>query len=535
MPVLINETKLEISTITEQARAISEASLVSTDQIQVQEAEADEGDDSDSSPDTVVSAVPPVPSLTTSIWHLQDSTWNVPKVNCQVIIESPHAFTSPVAVACTELFANILKDVLSEFSYYADCAGLMYNLSATKGGLQVSFSGFHHKMPKLVERMADEMKKMCDGEGSLTEALFNRMKEKLMRSFANFKFWPPYFHAQVGAMLCCEEPKFSSTEKYLVLTHLSFNAFQAFCSLLLKPARTLILVHGNADNDAARQLGAIVTEKLNVSPLPDTQRIFRRCVDLQPNTHYIYRCSALLTNPEELNSCCNNIYYLPLTPSSLCPRDFVTAMMKARATVVLLAQILNEAAFDTLRTKEQLGYIVWTRPGWTCNHQQNLVITVQSSHKSPEYLDTRIEGFLREHYTDVVASMTPEQLAIHVQAVVEITLERPKNLDEETVRHWTEMTEGRYMFSSRSMLVVALKSLTLEDVKTSYSAFLLGETGVKTKFSSHYYGKGNEYPAVPTSSDGLPAVIITDTGRSKRTMPLQPFVDLQYIVSQLDQ
>ena len=64
-----------------------------------------------------------------------------------------------------------------------------------------------------------------------------------------------------------------------------------------------------------------------------------------------------------------------------------------QAALSVLANIIKEPAFDQLRTKEQLGYIVHTstKSQYGVN---GLRIIVQSHVKHPNGLDTRIEAFL---------------------------------------------------------------------------------------------------------------------------------------------
>jgi secreted Zn-dependent insulinase-like peptidase len=45
-------------------------------------------------------------------------------------------------MALTEVLADCLKDLLSEYSYYADCAELHYDVNLSKGGLHLTFNGF---------------------------------------------------------------------------------------------------------------------------------------------------------------------------------------------------------------------------------------------------------------------------------------------------------------------------------------------------------------------------------------------------------
>ena len=65
----------------------------------------------------------------------------MPKVNIRVRLDSYASFSSPIGVALTETFIECLQELLSEYSYYADCAGLSFKVELSKGGLLLRFSG----------------------------------------------------------------------------------------------------------------------------------------------------------------------------------------------------------------------------------------------------------------------------------------------------------------------------------------------------------------------------------------------------------
>jgi insulysin len=90
---------------------------------------------------------------------------------------------------------------------------------------------------------------------------------------------------------------------------------------------------------------------------------------------------------------------------------------------------MSEPAFDQLRTKEQLGYIVFT--GIKRLNQQYLALhlIVQSSHKDADFLDGRVEDFL-ENYREQLLALTEEAFAANVAAVIEKLVEKPKNIDQ---------------------------------------------------------------------------------------------------------
>jgi len=55
------------------------------------------------------------------------------------------------------LYVDLLKDSLNEYSYMAELAGLKYTVSATNYGLNLSVSGFSDKMDVLLETVVERM------------------------------------------------------------------------------------------------------------------------------------------------------------------------------------------------------------------------------------------------------------------------------------------------------------------------------------------------------------------------------------------
>lgn len=60
------------------------------------------------------------------VWYMKDNKWNVPKVNVTVSLESMYATATPLNVTMTEMLSKCLKEILNEYSYYADCAGRLH-------------------------------------------------------------------------------------------------------------------------------------------------------------------------------------------------------------------------------------------------------------------------------------------------------------------------------------------------------------------------------------------------------------------------
>ena len=117
-------------------------------------------------------------------------------------------------------------------------------------------------------------------------------------------------------------------------------------------------------------------------------------------------------------------------------------------TSAVLAQIITEPAFNVLRTREQLGYVVscsqWGTPGST---EAGIRIIVQSE-RTPAYLEERVDAFLDE-MQGTLEAMPEEEFVEHKRGMEKKWAEGPKNLKEETNRFWMHIDSGYHDFLRR--------------------------------------------------------------------------------------
>jgi insulysin len=103
----------------------------------------------------------------------------------------------------------------------------------------------------------------------------------------------------------------------------------------------------------------------------------------------------------------------------------------------------HEPAFDQLRTKEQLGYVVFSGSRTTVTTIGYRFIV--QSEKSPEYLESRIDSFLG-NYAAVLRDMSEADFEGHKRSLITKRLEKLKNLDQESGRHWTHIAGDYFDF-----------------------------------------------------------------------------------------
>ena len=230
-------------------------------------------------------------------------------------------------------------------------------------------------------------------------------------------------------------------------------------------------MHGNFElEDVHRMLVALEKPFQQSLPLPAVQRFSSNRTHLLPGSKSIIY-ERQVSNSENVNSAIE--YYVQIGDST--DRDL-------RTRLALFQQIVNEPAFDQLRTKEQLGYIVFS----SVRKQTGVVgfrILIQSE-KSPGFLETRIECFI-DSLQARLKEMTEDEFGKHKKALVTKLLERLKNLAQESSRLWNHINSGYYEFDQHLVDADLIQSLTLEDIKAFYEEYIHLNAANRRKMSVH--------------------------------------------------
>jgi len=104
----------------------------------------------------------------------------------------------------------------------------------------------------------------------------------------------------------------------------------------------------------------------------------------------------------------------------------------------LIGHLAYSSAYNQLRTKEQLGYIVSVYTRKTAGGTWGLTVVVQSSSKSPKYLEERIEAWLKA-FRQELEDKTPEDFAKEARGVVVQLKEEDTKLSSEVGSWWNEI------------------------------------------------------------------------------------------------
>ncbi|XP_046885005.1 insulin-degrading enzyme isoform X2 [Hypomesus transpacificus] len=448
------------------------------------------------------------------VWFKQDDKFFLPKACLNFEFFSRYLYADPLHCNMTYLFLRLLKDDLKEYTYAARLAGLTYGIASGMNAILLSVKGYNDKQDILLQKIIEKMATF-----EIDEKRFDIIKEAYMRSLNNFRAEQPHQHAMYYLRLLMTEVAWTKDELKEALDDVTLARLKAFIPQLLSRLHIETLLHGNITKESALGMMQMVEDKLiehaHTKPLLPSQLIRYREVQVPDGGWYVYQ-----QRNEVHNNCGIEIYYQ-------------TDMQSTHDNMLLelYCQIINEPCFNTLRTKEQLGYIVFSGPR-RANGVQGLRFIIQSE-KAPHYLESRVEAFLCTMEKSV-EDMSDEAFQKHIQALALRRLDKPKKLAAECAKYWGEIISQQYNFDRDNIEVAYLKTLTKENIIQFYRDLLAIEAPKRHKMSVHVLSREmdscpvvGEFPAqndvnlAPAPSLPQPELVENMT-EFKRSLPLFP-------------
>ncbi|KAJ3108951.1 Insulinase (Peptidase M16) [Phlyctochytrium planicorne] len=407
-------------------------------------------------------------SASIRLWHKKDDTYWVPKAKAFFALRTPLSYSTPMTCVMTRLFTELLEDDLNQFSYYADVAGLSYSLENNTEGLELHVLGYNDKLPKLVEKIFHSMKTLV-----VDPDRFKAIKEHLGRSYEDWKMEAPHQHASYYGSYVTQERLWTSDEKLEALkatSDITPADIQAFYPQLLSRLFVEGFVIGNVEVEEAKELAALIETHLAPKSFPSSVKEQTMRTLIIPTGHKVV-FERDVPNPNQPNSSIEFNVQIG---------DVVDDVLRIKT--MLLAQITKEPCFNVLRTKEQLGYIVFSGLRKQTG-MLGLRVIIQSE-RDPWWLEFRIFEFLKTLRT-MIADMPDEEYGKHVKALVSRLTEKDKNLNEEANRWWAHISSRYYDFNQNVRDAENVKTISKSDILAFFDQFLDPASPVVRKLSIH--------------------------------------------------
>ena len=378
------------------------------------------------------------------LWHKLDSTFKVPRTNAYFRLSLPASCSTPRAAALTHLTVKLLEDALCQESYLADVASLHYSIwFEGVSGVDIKVDGFSDKLPLLAKFIFKTLAGL-----QCTDDAWRRVHEALVRSYRNANT-KPMKHANYLRLQVLRRHAWSVDQVLTELERIAPSDSRAFLPELFSDIHIKALLFGNISKEEAVELGEAVRAVMSAAgtAIPSDRTIRLPC---HPTTHFVLSRPAV--NPEEENSVIES--YFQCGDTTLDPRQ--------RGLLDLIDQLLYEPCYNTLRTKEQLGYSVHSGPRLTYGIS-GLCIVIQSGVYDPCHLDARIDAFLSSFLT-TLREMSDEEFEKNREALLANKMIKDRNLGEAGDRAWDVLVSRGKNFKHREEEISLIRELRKEDV-----------------------------------------------------------------------
>uniref|UniRef100_A0A060T1A7 ARAD1C18700p n=1 Tax=Blastobotrys adeninivorans TaxID=409370 RepID=A0A060T1A7_BLAAD len=398
------------------------------------------------------------------IWHKKDDTFWIPKAEIHLGLHIPATYKSCADSVKSTLLIAVINDALVEFAYDAEMAGLKYDVSVIKGGVGITVGGFNHKLTVLLERILEKIRNF-----KVDPNRFELIKEKHQRHYRNFGYTVPYSLIGAYTHYLLSESSWSVPEKAKELESIQLADVEATLPEMLRQMQIEILAFGNIGKQEALNVGDLAAKYLKSDNLPVDQRGLLRSYLLPPKSAHYYEVE--LEDKENVNSAIE--YFLQVGSAT----DF-----DLKARLDLFVQIAVEPAFNQLRTKEQLGYVVFSSVRSTRTTLGYRVLV--QSERTTDYLESRIDAFL-VGLGKMLDNMPEKEFQSYVQAAVAKKLEKVKNLREEGDRYWMRIQSGYYNFVQHEKDAELIRQLSKKDIVDFFNKYISPTSPDRTKLVVH--------------------------------------------------
>lgn len=384
-----------------------------------------------------------------NLWFLQDTQFHVPKGSVMVYLRGGQASDSVRHAAIVELFVRLLRDKLNPTLYTAQLGGMDLSIERRSRGISFSLLGFSEKQGLLLKMMTDLLQKPV-----FAEERFQLLKKQFADELHNVDKQAPYLPLMADMPTVLVHGYWERKQYLQALDAITLKDVQQFMLNFVQSAQLDALVYGNYREDDAKKLGKVVQSVVSVvqseqKPAPSL------VVNLPSMPQPVLYVDAIAHNDATL------IKYFQASA------DDVTQ----QAHLLMLDQVLAAPFFDSLRTEQQLGYIVGERylplvrvPG--------LTFLVQSPSYSAADISAKVDAFIT-HYYSVIDKKDAVWFEQQKRAVMVQLEEKPKNQSEQAEQFFSDLVLGYINFDSRAQKIAALQKMTKQDLLDAYKTVLL--------------------------------------------------------------
>ncbi len=396
------------------------------------------------------------------VWYLPDNAYGKPLADYMLLLRRED-FLNAREIVLQSLYAEWVRELLTEPAYEAYLAGQNYRISNHPLGLTLTVSGYNDNLQAFLADVLHSTHAALPDEDA-----FLQIKSTLAQGFERRRLSDPMTRLSIALEESLDPLARNLQEFQRELAAIRLADLHEHIKNQHEFVRIDLIAHGNLDQKDVDKLLQLPCQKLNCATalqFSASKADTRRVESMQPKTRKLDR-GVSRSSIEVFHNDSASWWYFQA------PGDSVKEQMQT----YLLGDLLSQPFYRELRTERQLGYIV-SAGGRIDNELAGLNLTVQSARYDNEFIDAAI-GSQVDRWLAMMASgegvFASSVIEQHRQALLE-RLKRPDaSLHDRSAALFRSLLRGDTGFKRQLEMVEVLESLDLDEFR-AYSRDLLAK------------------------------------------------------------
>ena len=382
------------------------------------------------------------------LWHQLDTSFNVPRSNLFIALQSSIANQTPRDSLLTALFTGIINKQLNSYAYPARLAGLNYSIYATERGISIALSGYDQKQSVLLDEVIAAIK-----APEITEKRFNILKARFQQKLTNAQKQQPFKQILAELKRTLIERRWTNEQKLSALSSLTRQDLTVFAQAFLKQLHITMLLQGNSTASEAESIATMLSQqfvlKTDAPQIPAAKIIQLQEKSLQARRLTIDNHDAALA-----------LYFQAADKS-------VTSQAEAQ----LLGRIIAPAFFADLRTRQQLGYNLGAA-ALPMKDMPGIIFILQTPVISAPEIEDRYHAFI-DFYLQELQAISEDDLESYKTGLITRLLEKDKSLQKRSYRNWLEIDRENSDFDTKEQIAAAVSKIDKDRLIAVYKDWLI--------------------------------------------------------------
>ncbi len=420
------------------------------------------------------------------LYHAEDAEFLRPKVTLKYKLRLPQARMSLKHKVLLDLYTECVNESLNELAYPAAQAGLSYAFNSGYEGIYFTISGFDESAGLLFSKVLDHMQ-----TPNINADRFAALLDRAVRGLQNFPKEDAWRQARFYNASMVNSLVYTPADRLTVLQDIQLDDISTFATTLYDSIFIEALAYGNINaNDAIK-----LTHQLKTTL--GAQAIDQNATFTQGLLEEIEAETLLNVKQLEVNNSCFWREYLVAanTPQQL-------------AIAHILEGFMQNSFFTEMRTKQQLGYIVWAGPSGQ-RRNSYLYFAIQSGTHPADVLAARADTFITS-YPDQFRTLPAETFTTLKNTAAEELSKKAKSIAEKANRFNAMAFNFAGDFERDKKALAALDNITQEQV----AALLERTLSPKTRRMRTILAFAKEHQAM---QELVPSFDQIDTWKASRT------------------